>query len=157
METAMADSRTRSVKFRRIAAMTAGPVVGLVFLAAAYTKAIDPRETSFAMEHLLSPVGIPTDVGERALILSEIILGALLIAGVARRIALGAAVLTLAAFSGWILYLIATGSSISCGCGLGATWLEPGQTRWAALARNIVLFLVASMGLAYNIRLKDVA
>jgi len=141
----MADARTRSVKLRRFAAMTTGPVVGLVFLAAAYTKAIDPRETSYAMEHLLSPVGIPADAGVRALILSEIILGALLVAGVARRITLGAAAVTLAAFSVWIVYLIATGSSISCGCGLGATWLEPGQARWAALARNISLIVLCGL------------
>lgn len=142
----MADARTRSAKFRRIAAVTAGPVVGLVFLAAAYTKALDPRETTYAMEHLLSTAGVPAEAGVRALILGEIILGAMLIAGVARRVTLGAAALTLAAFSGWIIYLIATGSSISCGCGLGATWLEPGQARWAALARNGALILVTLFG-----------
>jgi len=94
----------------------AGLILGLAFLSAAYLKVIDPRETQRALEHLLGGVGLAAEPAVRALILGEILLGTLLVAGVARRAMLWLAATTLFVLSGWILYLIVADVSVGCIC-----------------------------------------
>jgi len=133
---------------RTLVRRTAGPILGLVFIAAAYSKAVDPRETIRAFEWALrggETVGV---LAASMLAGAEFVLGACLLIRVSERFVLGAAFLALLMFTGWLVYLAVAGVDIACGCGIGATWLEHGEARTTSIARNAALLTLAAFGVA---------
>ncbi len=125
-----------------------GFVLGAVFIAAALSKIVDPTKTQAALAWVFPTR--PALVGDlfRILILFELILGSVLLVGIARRVASAAAAGTLLAFSAWIVYLIVADVSIGCGCGIDPGWLRVGSDeRVTALLRNGALLLVAAVPL----------
>jgi len=126
----------------------AAPTLGAVFLLAAFAKVTRPQEPLDAMRFLTGVVPvIAPDNAVRVLIMGEIIIGSFLIFKVWPKMTLTIAAVALGLFTLWILSLIATGSAVSCGCGLDATWLKPGQARWVALAKNVVLLSIAGFAM----------
>jgi len=136
----------RIPSLRTLVRWTAGPVLGLVFLAAAYSKAVDPRETIRVFEWLAPETPVFADLALRALVLGELALGALLLTGLGGRATFGAAIAVLVVFTAWIGYLMAAGLEIGCGCGLSSTWLVEESARAGLLGRNISLLAIASIG-----------
>jgi len=131
-----------------IFARCCGLLLGAVFIAAALSKIVDPTKTQAALAWVLPTR--PALVGDlfRVLILFELVLGSVLLVGVARRFASALAAITLAAFSAWIVYLIVADVSIGCGCGIDPGWLRVGSDeRVNALLRNGALLLIAAVSM----------
>ncbi|RMH30995.1 MAG: hypothetical protein D6692_00880 [Planctomycetota bacterium] len=117
-------------------------VVGVVFFFAVFRKAASPQETLDSLAYAtawsgLSPSWLTAMI--YVLVGFEIIIASLLVtsvlAGRARVIA-GAMLLV---FTIWLLVLASSGAAIQCGCGLGETWLLPGDGRTEAIIRNVLL------------------
>lgn len=122
--------------------------LGFVFLAAAVSKAIDPRQTVAVFLHFAPEFPGRAMTLTRVLILFEIVIAGFLLCGVNARAMLGLATVTLGVFLIWLLSLLAANASISCGCGMNASWLAPGNERLAAVMRNIVLIGIGAVGFA---------
>ena len=124
--------------------------VGAILYLAAIAKTISPSDTenslawvfSDSMAHILTIL----------LILGEIVLASVLLAGLAPRFALGAATLLSTAFLAWILYLHWTNAPVDCGCGVRLPFLSSGgseDNRAVAFVRAGVLLAVSGVGWWY--------
>lgn len=114
-------------------------VLGFVFLVSATSKALNPAPTLAALEYVFSDSEVDTQLSFFSLIAGEIALGAALLTNLAPRLSLETASVVLAAFTGWILYLMAVDASIGCGCGFESSWLSADRAKYAALVRNVSL------------------
>lgn len=93
-------------------------VVAVVFLASAASKSVDPNSTTLALQ---TSLGVPAEVSRIAwltLIAAEAGLASWLICGVWRAKAIAVSMALLLCFSGFVVYLLVTGSQADCGCGL---------------------------------------
>lgn len=120
-------------------------LIGSVFLLASLAKSASPRATIAS----LAPVfgGKAAFPMLAALLVFEIALGAVLVAGIARRMALASTCIAAVGFSAWIVYLILTGAHTSCGCGFGTSGVA-----WSDLWRPGGLLLFGLVALALNRR-----
>jgi len=125
-------------------------VLGVTFLAASISKAIDPRLTLSAFVHVMPESPGLASAATRSLIIAEALLGGLLLSGVARRSAFSVSILLLSVFTAWLVWLWTTGATIRCGCGIDAGWLAPGQARFGAILRNILLLSLAVVGVRFR-------
>ena len=120
-------------------------LLGAVLVVAGMAKVADPSAAVAAVRaYELLPAGLVTPVGW-GLPFLELVLGVLLLAGIAvRPVALATAVL-LAVFVVAVASAAARGLSIDCGCFGGGGPVAPGQTAYAAeIARNLALLAAAS-------------
>ena len=117
-------------------------VLAVVLIAAAGGKMIRGREMAGALRLSRVPGAAALSVVVPIL---ELSLGVLLLAarGVALQMSFGAAVLLLAAFTGWLIYVRAKGLQIRCGC-FGAASREVTNL---TLLRNIFLIALGVAGL----------
>jgi len=132
--------------------LLANAVVGLIFISTALSKAAAPRETQFALEHVAGDEPLIVSGLLIALIAFELALGAFLLFGAYIRASRALAITALLLFCGWLGYLIVFDVEISCGCGLGSTWLVSDDARQAGIARNasMILLLCSAMWLDTN-------
>jgi len=131
---------------RGILARTIGLALGAVFLYAGLSKAADGRETLRVFLHFVpGRPGVAIDL-VRALVVYEVVLGALLIAGISLRTMLLASAGTFSVFSLRVAYLIAWQLELSCGCGIGASYLVSGDERIDALIRVLSFLLLSVVG-----------
>lgn len=110
-------------------------------------KALVPRETQQALRHLLHATGhwISADFAMPALVVAEMTLGGFLVAGAHPRGTLALAAIVLLAFAAWIGWLIATGATIPCGCGIRLPFLSPEEARWAALGKTVLMLIACGV------------
>jgi hypothetical protein len=129
------------------AAHVGAAVVGIVFLLAAYLKAIDPRPAAAALSHVVGEASTAVQVLLFTLILIEIAIGAMLLVLLWPRFVVAVAAGLLTMFTLWIAYLLVFDIRIDCGCGIRARWFFALDERWTPLARNMVLlaFLVPAV------------
>ena len=119
-------------------------VLGGVLLVAGAAKIIDPQASVAAVRaYELLPDGLATVVGW-GLPFVEIVLGVLLLAGIAVRPAALATAVLLVVFIAAVASAAARGLSIDCGCFGGGGPVPPGQTAYAAeIVRDLALLAVA--------------
>ena len=120
-------------------------VLGGVLVAAGAVKVVDPQASVAAVRaYELLPAGLETIVGW-GLPFLELVLGLLLLTGIAvRPTALAAAVL-LVVFIAAVASAAARGLSIDCGCFGGGGPVPPGQTAYAAeIVRDLGLLAAAA-------------
>lgn len=136
----------RSTKHERIV-VVATVVVGAILYLAAIAKTISPSDTQNSLAWVFSDsIAYALTI---ALILGEIILASVLLAGLAPRLALGAATLLSTAFLAWILYLHWIDAPVDCGCGVRLPFLSSGggeDNRAVAFARAGMLLVVSGVG-----------
>lgn len=120
-------------------------VLGGVLLVAGALKVVDPQASVAAVRaYALLPGALATVVGW-GLPFLEIVLGVLLVTGLAVRPAAIAAGLLLALFVGAVASAAARGLSIDCGCFGAGGPVPPGRTAYAAeIARDIGLLALAA-------------
>ena len=119
-------------------------VLGLVLLVAGAAKVIDPQASVAAVRaYELLPGGLVTVVGW-GLPFLELVLGVLLLAGIAVRPAALATAVLLAVFVAAVASAAARGLSIDCGCFGGGGPVAPGQTAYGReIARDLALLAAA--------------
>ena len=119
-------------------------VLGVVLLVAGTAKVIDPQASVAAVRaYELLPGGLVTVVGW-GLPFLELVLGVLLLAGIAVRPAALAAAVLLAAFVAAVGSAATRGLSIDCGCFGGGGPVPPGQTAYAEeIVRDLALLAAA--------------
>lgn len=118
-------------------------LVGAALFSAAIGKAVSPREALIALSYAARLAGGGPMIIAPALWLlvgAELILGAMLIAGVRRRGATVATLCLLGVFTAWAGYLHINKLDVPCGCGLGS---KAGP----ALLRNLVMLGVCATSL----------
>jgi uncharacterized membrane protein YphA (DoxX/SURF4 family) len=115
-------------------------ILGVVLLVAGAAKVADPQASVAAVRaYELLPDGLGTVVGW-GLPFVEIVLGVLLLAGIAVRPAALATAVLLALFVAAVGSAAARGLSIDCGCFGGGGPVPPGQTAYAAeIVRDLAL------------------
>ena len=115
-------------------------VLGAVLLVAGAAKVADPQASVAAVRaYELLPGGWVTVVGW-GLPFLELVLGVLLLVGIAVRPAALATAVLMAAFVAAVGSAAARGLSIDCGCFGGGGPVPPGQTAYAAeIARDLAL------------------
>jgi uncharacterized membrane protein YphA (DoxX/SURF4 family) len=120
-------------------------VLGAVLLVAGTAKIIDPQASVAAVRaYELLPDGLATGAGW-GLPLVEVVLGVLLLAGIAVRPAALATAVLLAVFVAAVASAAARGLSIDCGCFGGGGPVSPGQTAYVAeIVRDVALLAVAA-------------
>lgn len=125
--------------------------MGTTLLLAAVFKSSQPAETLSVMMHLLGrPFTWPATT---FLVLIEVVLGSVLVAGVARRLAGVVACALLLSLAGWIVWLRATGLPLGCGCGTysgAVAHLDPLGFA-VTLAKPLLMLLLLAPGLAGNL------
>ncbi len=124
---------------------------GAIFLFAAASKGLDPREiiSAFTFVFPSSPHVVTGLV--KSLIIVELIVGALLVFGVVKQLATIAALGLLTLFTLWLIYLTIFEIEIGCGCGFPATWLRLGEEREFAIVRNVgIVFALAISSVVEN-------
>jgi uncharacterized membrane protein YphA (DoxX/SURF4 family) len=119
-------------------------VLGTVLLVAGAMKIIDPQASVAAVRAFeLLPGGLVTVVGW-GLPFLELVLGVLLVAGVAVRPAALATAVLLAGFVAAVASAAVRGLSIDCGCFGGGGPVPPGQTAYAGeILRDLALLAAA--------------
>ena len=119
-------------------------VLGLVLLVAGAAKVIDPQASVAAVRaYELLPGGLVTVVGW-GLPFLELVLGVLLLAGIAVRPAALATAVLLAVFVAAVASAAARGLSIDCGCFGGGGPVPPGRTAYGReIARDLALLAAA--------------
>jgi uncharacterized membrane protein YphA (DoxX/SURF4 family) len=119
-------------------------VLGVVLLVAGAAKVIDPQASVAAVRaYELLPGGLVTVVGW-GLPFLELVLGGLLLAGIAVRPAALATAVLLAVFVAAVASAAARGLSIDCGCFGGGGPVPPGQTAYGReIARDLALLAAA--------------
>jgi len=120
-------------------------LLGVVFLAAAYSKSLDPSPTAVALNQLVLSNKALVTPAVYTLALFEVALGSFLVAGAATRFAAVTALATLGCFTLYILHLIAFDIQINCGCSLAPDWFDGRQAQWFALLRNMLLISLAAI------------
>jgi uncharacterized membrane protein YphA (DoxX/SURF4 family) len=120
-------------------------VLGTVLLVAGAAKVVDPQASVAAVRaYELLPDGLATGVGW-GLPFVEVMLGVVLLAGIAVRPAAFATAVLLAGFVAAVASAAARGLSIDCGCFGGGGPVPPGQTAYAAeIVRDLALLAVAA-------------
>jgi uncharacterized membrane protein YphA (DoxX/SURF4 family) len=115
-------------------------VLGVVLLVAGAAKVADPQASVAAVRaYELLPDGLGTVVGW-GLPFVEIVLGALLLVGIAVRPAALATAVLLVLFVAAVVSAAARGLSIDCGCFGGGGPVPAGQTTYAAeIVRDLAL------------------
>ena len=129
-------------------ARVAAVVIGVILILAAVEKAAAPKATIHAVESLLALVAGGTPRLSRAtavlpLCILELVLGALLFAGVAQRAAALATLAFLTLATAAVITLALHRPGQACGCGM--RWLTLGHDLgpWGVVGRNIVLAAMA--------------
>ena len=119
-------------------------VLGVVLLVAGAAKVIDPQASVAAVRaYELLPGGLVTVVGW-GLPFLELVLGVLLLVGIAVRPAALATAVLLAVFVAAVVSAAARGLSIDCGCFGGGGTVAPGQTEYTGeIVRDTLLLLLA--------------
>lgn len=119
-------------------------VLGAVLLVAGAAKVIDPQASVAAVRaYELLPGGLVTTVGW-GLPFLELVLGALLLTGLAVRPAAAATAVLLVVFVAAVVSAAVRGLSIDCGCFGGGGPVPPGQTAYAAeILRDLALLAAA--------------
>jgi uncharacterized membrane protein YphA (DoxX/SURF4 family) len=119
-------------------------VLGGVFLVAGALKVADPQASVAAVRaYQLVPTGLVTAVGW-GLPFAEIVLGILLLAGLATRPVAAAAAVLLLVLMAAVASAAVRGLSIDCGCFGGGGPVPPGKTAYGAeIARDTGLLLLA--------------
>ena len=115
-----------------------------VFLVSGVLKAIDPDATYVAVRayDVLPKAGVALVAG--ALPWLEIVLGLLLLAGIATRAVAAVSAVLLVVFIAGVTQAWARGLSIDCGCFGGGGAVEPGQTTYGLeLLRDAAFLLLA--------------
>jgi len=126
-------------------------VLAGVFLVAGGAKVGDLAESGRAVNaYQLMPYGVATVVGA-ALPFVEIVLGLLLLVGVATRLAAGVAATLLVVFVAGISSAWARGLRIECGCfgGGGQLAADASPTYGPEIARDLLFLVLAGFLLAY--------
>ena len=120
-------------------------VLGGVLLVAGAAKVVDPQASVAAVRaYELLPDGLVTAVGW-GLPFVEVVLGVLLLAGIAVRPAALATAVLLVVFIAAVTSAAVRGLSIDCGCFGGGGPVPPGQTAYAAeVARDLALLAAAA-------------
>jgi len=116
-----------------------GAVVGAVFLASGTLKLADPRWRLQA-----GSLGVPAPVASVVPVI-EVVLGALLVAGLARPWPALAAVIVLVVFTAWLASLLRRPVRPVCSC-FGNLSRRP--VSWRSVARNAALLVVAVLAVA---------
>jgi uncharacterized membrane protein YphA (DoxX/SURF4 family) len=142
--TAVAAAATRRPTVAPWISTAARLVLGAVFAVAGLVKVADPQASVAAVRaYELLPAGLTTLVGW-GLPFLELVLGLLLLAGIAVRPAALAAAALLVVFLAAVASAAARGLSIDCGCFGGGGPVPPGQTAYAAeVARDLALLAAA--------------
>jgi uncharacterized membrane protein YphA (DoxX/SURF4 family) len=119
-------------------------VLGSVLLVAGVTKVIDPQASVAAVRaYELLPAGLVTAVGW-GLPFLELVLGVLLLAGLAVRPVAAATAVLLVVFVAAVVFAAFRGLSIDCGCFGGGGPVPPGQTAYGAeILRDLALLAAA--------------
>jgi len=118
-------------------------LLGVVFLASAYLKAIKPAETITSLGMFFGDQSAYTGFALYALIFGEMILAGALLANIAPRRTLRVSIAALLVFTVWIGYLLSIGWTKGCGCGSWTPNLDPTLALWLSLGRNIFLLAFA--------------
>jgi uncharacterized membrane protein YphA (DoxX/SURF4 family) len=115
-----------------------------VWLVSGVLKMSDPGQTYLAVQaYELLPQGL-VGVVATAMPLLELVLGALLLAGLGTRLAAVGSALLLLAFIGAVAQSWARGLTIDCGCFGGGGQVAEGQTRYPQeIARDVGFLLLA--------------
>lgn len=141
---------------RRAAAAYGPPLLGAMWLAAAWAKFIHPNESISAIRAGLKEFGLVEPSGVRwalvCVIAFEIALGFGLIFGVASRVLLVVSAGMPAAFTVWGGFLAVENPAALCGCGLKLGWWEGGSRVDVALVRNLVLLVTHGFVLTCSTR-----
>jgi len=121
--------------------------IGMVFLAAAASKIVDPRSGIEAMM-----VGLRIDRLDAwylmfPLVFLELILGTMLITGLQRRLALASVLFLLVAMSGFLVQLLRVGLPTGCGCFFKTRFIPSSIESELGLARNLVLMVLGTVSL----------
>ncbi len=134
-------------RWTRVLARPAACILALVFVIAAFGKALSPRDATLA----LAWAGLPPEIALRALIGWEIVLGVWFASGLAPRTSAILTITTLLVFLSWIGWLIAANAPVPCGCGSPIRIAEsPNTDRWSGIVRNAVLAVTALPVLVFS-------
>ena len=142
--TAVTEPAVRSTLVAPWVSTVARIVLGGVFLLAGALKVADPQAAVAAVRaYELLPDSLVTAVGW-GLPFAEIVLGLVLLAGLATRAAGAAAAAMLLVLVAAVASAAVRGLSIDCGCFGGGGQVPPGETRYGAeIARDVGLLLLA--------------
>ena len=128
-------------------------LVACVFFSAAFSKLFDPSGMQRSLQWYGSQVGLATGLVLPfsrtvflAVVLSEILLGAVLLSGYLTRLSLIGASILLSLFVVWLLHARLLGMDAPCECGIPALF---GEGISGAIARNVLL-VVGSLLAAYS-------
>jgi len=128
---------------RRVLVRYVPPILGGVWIAAAWAKIVSPDESIAAIRAALTDFGPGVPVEPRwvlmGVIATELTLGFGLIFAITPRILLMGSAAVLVVLAAWLAFLAARNPHTPCGCGLKLGWWESGGTATAALIRNLVL------------------
>jgi hypothetical protein len=127
-------------------------IVGWLFIATAILKAAEPQDAMLAVLHFI-PAEPPIAFAIVAfVVLAELALGAMLIAGLWGSRPVRGALALLVIFTFVLIGLIATDGPLSCGCGGRLfEWFPHAWSREIGIIRNLLL-MVALMPLLRDIR-----
>lgn len=119
--------------------------LGLVFLLAARLKSVDMAEARLPIAFSLGAGRETANAILYVLLTYEVLLGILLISGWKRRQVVGAALVTLFAYTLFLLYLASDPEAPGCNCfGVKDTVASAQRSNLFGAARNIVLMAVAA-------------
>ena len=125
-------------------------VLGTVLLVAGATKIIDPQGSVAAVRAFALLPGALVTLAGWGLPFLELVLGVLLLAGVAVRPAALATAVLLAVFVAAVASVAARGLSIDCGCFGGGGPVPPGQTAYAGEILRDLALLAAALWLVFR-------
>ncbi|MDE5968789.1 MAG: DoxX family protein, partial [Muribaculaceae bacterium] len=130
-------------------------VVGGVFIASGFTKAIDPWGFIYKIEDYLNVwgIGVPRSiifVGAVGLSAYEFLFGAMLVLGAYRRTSVRALMLTMLFMLPLTAYIAIANPVADCGC--FGEWLL--LSNWATFGKNIVITAMLVWLWRYNFRIK---
>ncbi|TVQ32117.1 MAG: DoxX family membrane protein [Phycisphaeraceae bacterium] len=132
---------------KALTARVTGVTIGLFLLYAALSKVSDITETTAAFVHIIPSRPYLAEDAARALLLLELMLGMLLILGVALRWMLTVAVVMFIGFCIWLAYLMVFDVQIGCGCGVSFVISQTIGERWSGLATNFALIGLGALGI----------
>ena len=128
-------------------AIVAGPwILAFVFAAAGVAKALNPVPIGETMGLLFGGLFGPwvaSGGAIAALVFAEVLLAAWLISGWRPRLALGATIAALLAFTGSLVALLLIEPTSPCGCGLPAISGNTAVDNGLGIARNLILAIIA--------------
>lgn len=143
---------------KRVILFIAPPTVGGVFLASAFLKAVRPQETFKALEFAAHELRlhVPVFWAMMGLVVAEIAVGAVLVAGFRVREALWCSSALLILFLAWLFWLTISRAPIPCGCGLSFSFLPPEASRPLALTKAGLMLLVCIVCIRQQIGVQPV-